>query len=162
MKPTRPWPLAVIVICCALAAWLVVRATFTSLPPLPWTSALTLLLLAAAEGLTGRNVRARILGRGAAKPMPPIAIARMAVLARASSAAAAVVAGLAAGFLAYVGGSLDKTVPRDDAYSAGATLVAAVILGGAALYLEHCCRTPEPPEEDEEGGQRPGNQSGVR
>jgi hypothetical protein len=161
MKPTRPWPLAAIVICCALAAWLVVRAAFASLPPLPWTSALTLLLLAAAEGLSARNVRARILGRGTARPMPPIAIARMAVLAKASAAVAAVVAGLAAGFLAAVGGSLEKAVPRGDAYSAGVTLAAAIVLGGAALYLERCCRTPEPPEEDEQGG-RPGAQSGVR
>lgn len=161
MKPTRTWTLAAVVIGCTLAAWLVVRATFAWLPPLPWTSVPTLLLLAVAEALSGRNVRARILGRGGANPMPPIAMARMAVLAKASSVAAAIVAGLAAGFLAYVGGSLEKTVPRGDAYSAGATLASAIVLGAAALYLEHCCRTPEPPDEEKDGTQ-PGTQSGAR
>ena len=161
MKPTRTWTLAAIVIGCALAAWLTVRVTFTSLPPLPWTSVPTLLLLAVAEVLSGRNVRARILGRGGAKPLPPIAMARMAVLAKASSVAAAIVAGLAAGFLAYVGGSLEKVVPRGDAYAAGATLASVVVLGAAALYLEHRCRTPDPPE-DEKDGTQPGTRRGAR
>ena len=112
MTPTRPWTLAIIAIAAGLAAWLIVRATFTSLPPLPWTSVPTLLLLAVAEGLSGRNLRARVLGRGSAKPMSPIAMARMAVLAKASSVAAAAVGGFAAGFLAYVAASLEKPVPR--------------------------------------------------
>lgn len=153
MKPTSPWTLAVVVVGCALAGWLIVRATFSSLPPLPWTSVPTLLLLAVGEGLSGRNLRARILRQVGTKPLAPIAVARMAVLAKASSVAAAVVAGLAAGFLAYVGGSLDKTVPRGDAYAAAATLVAAIVLAGAALYLERCCRTPEPPVEGQDGSE---------
>ena len=153
MTPTRPWTLATIAIAAALAAWLIVRATFTSLPPLPWTSVPTLLLLAVAEGLSGRNLRARVLGRGGTKPMSPIAMARMAVLAKASSAAAAAVGGFAAGFLAYVAASLEKPVPRGDAFAAGATLASAIVLVAAALYLEHCCRTPEPPDEEPDGRQ---------
>jgi Protein of unknown function (DUF3180) len=147
MTPTRPWTLAIVAIAAGLAAWLIVRATFTSLPPLPWTSVPTLLLLAVAEGLSGRNLRARVLGRGGAKPMSPIAMARMAVLAKASSVAAAAVGGFAAGFLAYVAASLEKPVPRGDAFAAGATLASAIVLVAAALYLEHCCRTPEPPDD---------------
>jgi hypothetical protein len=153
MTPTRPWTLAVIAIVAALAAWLIVRATFSSLPPLPWTSVPTLLLLAAAEGLSGRNIRARVQGRGGAKPMSPIAMARLAVLAKASSVAGAAFGGFAAGFLAYVAASLDKPVPRGDAYAAGATVAAAIVLVAAALYLEHCCRTPEPPDEGPDSGQ---------
>ena len=79
--------------------------------------------------------------------MSPIAMARMAVLAKASSVAAAAVGGFAAGFLAYVAASLEKPVPRGDAFAAGATLASAIVLVAAALYLEHCCRTPEPPDE---------------
>jgi hypothetical protein len=154
MTPTRPWTLAGIAICCALAAWLIVRASFTSLPPLPWTSVPALVVLALAEAVSGRNLRARIRGRPGAKPVAPIAVARMAVLAKASSAAAAVIGGFAAGFLAYVSASLDKAVPRGDAVSAGATLAAAVVLAVAALYLEHCCRAPDPPE-DAPGGPSP-------
>jgi hypothetical protein len=157
MTPTRPWTLAIVAIAAGLAAWLIVRATFTSLPPLPWTSVPTLLLLAVAEGLSGRNLRARVLGRGSAKPMSPIAMARMAVLAKASSVAAAAVGGFAAGFLAYVAASLEKPVPRGDAFAAAATLASAIVLVAAALYLEHCCRTPEPPDEGPDG-----TQSGTR
>jgi hypothetical protein len=146
MTPTRPRTLAGIAVACALVAWLIVRATFTALPPLPWTSVPALLLLAMAEGLSGRNLRARIQRRPGAKPIAAIAAARTAVLAKASSAAAAAVGGFAAGFLAYVGASLAKAVPRGDAYAAGATLASAVVLAGAALYLERCCRAPEPPE----------------
>lgn len=161
MMPTRPWTLAVVAIGCALAAWLVVRASFTSLPPLPWTSVPTLLLLAVAEAWSGRNLRARIRGRGGARKMSAIAMARMAVLAKASSVAAAAVGGFAAGFLAYVAGSLEKVVPRGDAFAAGATLASAIALVAAALYLEHCCRTPEPPDEEKDGTQN-GTHNGAR
>jgi hypothetical protein len=161
MRPTRPWTLAVVAIGCALAAWLVVRASFTSLPPLPWTSVPTLLLLAVAEAWSGRNLRARIRGRGGARKMSPIAMARMAVLAKASSVAAAAVGGFAAGFLAYVAGSLEKVVPRGDAFAAGATLASAIVLVAAALYLEHCCRTPESPDEEKDGTQN-GTHNGAR
>jgi hypothetical protein len=154
MKPTRPRTLAGIAIACAVVAWLIVRATFTSLPPLPWTSAPALLLLAIAEGMSGRNLRARILGRPGTKPIAAIAVARMAALAKASSAAATAVGGFAAGFFAYVGGSLDKAVPRGDAFAAGAIFASAIILAWAALYLEHCCRAPEPPAEGTEGAPR--------
>jgi Protein of unknown function (DUF3180) len=156
MTPTRPWTLAAIAIGCALAGWLIVRATFTSLPPLPWTSVPALLLLAMAEGVSGRNLRARIRGRAGTKPIAPIAVARMAVLAKASSAAAAAIGGFAAGFLAYVSASLEKAVPRGDAFAAGATLASAIVLTAAALYLEHCCRAPEPPKEDSDNDSQRG------
>jgi hypothetical protein len=156
MTPTRPWTLAGIAICCALAAWLIVAASFTSLPPLPWTSVPALLILALAEAVSGRNLRARIRGRPGTKPVAPIAAARMAVLAKASSVAAAAIGGFAAGFLAYVSASLEKAVPRGDAFSAGATLAAAIVLATAALYLEYCCRTPKPPDEGQDDPARRG------
>jgi hypothetical protein len=154
VTPTRPWTLAGIAIGCALLAWLIVRASFTSLPPLPWTSVPALVILALAEVVSGRNLRARISGRRGTKPVAPIAAARMAVLAKASSVAAAAIGGFAAGFLAYVSASLEKAVPRGDAFSAGATLAAAAVLAAAALYLENCCRTPEPPEDDQDPARR--------
>jgi len=159
MTPTRPWTLVVVAAVCALVVWLIVRASFTGLPPLPWTAVPALLILAIAESFSGRNLKARIQGRRGGKPLAPIAVARMAALAKASSLGGAVFAGFAAGFLIYTGGSLDKSVPRSDAIHSGATLVAAVILVAAALYLEHCCRAPTPPDDEDEGG-RPGARSG--
>jgi hypothetical protein len=142
VKPTRPGTLAAIAAVCALAAWLAVRATFAGLPTLPWTAVPALLLLAMGETGIGRNLRRRIRGRRSGKPVAPLAVAQVVALAKASSVAATALGGLAAGFLIYVLGSLNKTVPRGDALAAGATLASAAALVAAALYLENCCRAP--------------------
>ena len=142
MTPTRPWTLLVVAAVCALVAWLIVRSTFSSLPTLPWTAAPAMLLLAAAETVSGRNLRARIRGRRAGRPLAPIAVVRMAALAKASSVGGAAFGGLAAGFFIYTLGLLSVTVPRNDAINAGTTVVVAAILVAAALYLERSCRAP--------------------
>jgi hypothetical protein len=152
VRPTRPGTLAAIAVICGVAAWLAVRATFASLPTLPWTAVPALLLLAIGETGIGRNLRARIRGRGSGKPVAPMAVAQVVALAKASSAAAAALGGLAAGFLIYVAGSLDKTVPRGDAIAAGLTLASAAVLVAAALYLENCCRAPPPQAQDDPPG----------
>jgi uncharacterized protein DUF3180 len=160
MKQTRPWTLVAVAAACALVVWLIVRLTFTTLPPLPWTAVPALLILAIAEGFSGRNLRARIQGRRGGKPLAPIAVARMAALAKASSLGGAVFGGFGAGFLVYTLGKTDKVVPRNDAIAAGATLASAILLVAAALYLERSCRAPTPPD-DEDSRSRP-KQPGVR
>jgi Protein of unknown function (DUF3180) len=148
MTPTRPWSLLAVAALCGVAAWLVVRSRFGQLPTLPWSAAPALLVLAAAEALSGRNLRARLQGRRSGKPLAPIAVARMAALAKASSLGAAAFGGIAAGFFAYTAGLLDMTVPRGDAINAGITVAAAAILVAAALYLERCCRAPSRDSDD--------------
>jgi hypothetical protein len=152
---TRPGTLAGIFAICAIVAWLAVRATFTDLPLLPITAVPALAALAIAEALIGRNVRRRLTGRTVAKPLAPIAVARLVALAKASSAAAAALGGLAGGYLIYVLRELDKTVPARDAKVAGATVVAALALIGAALYLERCCRAPKPPRDSDDDSEHP-------
>ena len=154
MTPTRPWTLLAVAAACAVAAWLVVRASFANLPTLPWTAVPAMLLLAVAEALSGRNLRARISGRRRGKPLAPIAVARMVALAKASSLGGAAFGGLAAGFLAYTVGLLNLSVPRHDAINAAATVVAAAILVAAALYLEYCCRAPRDRDDDGDGSLR--------
>jgi Protein of unknown function (DUF3180) len=158
MTPTRIRTLVTVAACCAVVAWLVVRLVYSELPPLPWTGVPALLLLAAAEAWSGRSVRARLHGRG--RPVPPIAVARMAALAKATSLAAAVVGGFAAGFLLYVAESLDKPAYRADAYAAAGTVGAAVLLTLAALYLENGCRVPadkDGPDTPPDSGGPPGD-----
>jgi hypothetical protein len=145
MTPTRVRTLVIIAVVCAVIAWLLLRQAYSSLPPLPWTGVPALLLLAVAEAWTGRSLRSRLRGRG--KPIPPIAVARMAALAKATSLAAAFVGGFAAGFLLYVASSLDKAAYRADAYVSASTFGAAVVLALAALYLEYGCRVPTPQDE---------------
>ncbi|HEV8278809.1 MAG TPA: DUF3180 domain-containing protein [Streptosporangiaceae bacterium] len=140
MTPTRVWTLVIIAAVCAIISWLLLRQVYSVLPALPWTGVPALLLLAAGEAWSGRSLRARLRGRG--RPVHPIAVARMAALAKATSLAAACVGGFAAGFLLYVAPSLDKAAYRADAYASAGTFVSAVVLILAALYLENGCRVP--------------------
>jgi hypothetical protein len=153
MMPTRIRTLVLAALISAVLAWLVLRLVYVTLPLLPWTAVPALGLLAAAEAVSGRNVRARLRGEGTR--IPPITVARMAALAKASSLAAAIIGGLAAGFLIYVLGSLDKPAYRRDALVSGITLVAALALVLAALYLEHGCRVPTRRDQDGEAGGPP-------
>ena len=155
MKPTRISTLVIIAVVCAAAGWVLLRAVYAKLPPLPWTGVPALLIAAAAEAWTGRDLRARIAGpprrgrgqgaRRDLKPPAPLFVSRMVALAKASAVAAAIIAGFAAGFDFYLAGSLTASVPREDALTAVFTFVAAVLLGCAALYLENSCRVPEDP-----------------
>jgi Protein of unknown function (DUF3180) len=166
VKPTRISTLVIIAVVCAAAGWVLLRAVYAKLPPLPWTGVPALLIAAVAEAWTGRDLRMRIAARGSGqgprrsgqgargsgqgardlKPPAPLFVSRMVALAKASAVAAAIIAGFAAGFDFYLAGSLTASVPREDALTAVITFVAAVLLGCAALYLENSCRVPEDPD----------------
>ena len=151
MTPIRPWPLALAAVVSGAGAWLLIRFGYAHFPPLPWTAAAALLVLALAEAWSGRNVRAQVRGQPrSSRRITPIAIARLAVLAKASAMAAAIFGGASAGFLGYLGGIVAKPAPRRDTIVAGVTLIAALVLAAAAVYLERSCRTPEPPEDTTE------------
>jgi Protein of unknown function (DUF3180) len=147
MRPTRVSTLLVVAVICAAVSWLLLRSLYQRLPPLPWTGVPALLVAALAEAWTGRDLRARIRGQRGLKPAAPLFVSRMVALAKASSLAAAAVAGFAAGFDLYLSGQLSAAVPRQDAVAAAATFAAAVVLACAALYLEYCCRVP--PDRDD-------------
>jgi len=149
MKPTRTSTLVIVAVVCAVAAWLLLKSVYEHLPPLPWTGVPALLVAALAEAWTGRDLKARIAGRRGLKPAAPLFVSRMVALAKASSLAAAAIAGLSAGFVIYLSGSLNAPVPRQDALTAAVTLGAAVVLACAALYLEYCCRVPNAPGRDQ-------------
>ena len=147
MKPTRISTLVIIAVVCAAAGWLLLRAVYAKLPPLPWTGVPALLIAAVAEVWTGRDLKARITGRRQGlKPVAPLFVTRMVALAKATSVAAAIIAGFTAGFDFYLAGSLNASTPRADALTAVITFVAAVLLACAALYLENSCRVPEDPD----------------
>jgi hypothetical protein len=146
MTPTRLRTLFLIAVAVAAVSWLVLHAAYGSLPPLPWTMVPALIIAAGGEVITGRGLQARILRRPGAKPVPPLQVARMVALAKASSLAAAVIGGAAAGFAGAAVGSLPAPAARHDVFAASSTFVAAVVLAVAALYLERCCRVPEDPD----------------
>jgi hypothetical protein len=148
MKPSHPSFLVALVIVIGLITWAVMETAYVSLPPLPWTAVPTLLLLALGEAFTGVNVLRRIRRRPGTKPVEPLVVARMAVLGKASAHAAAVLTGVFAGFAAGLADSLDKPTPREDFFASGGTCLAALVLAGAAYFLEYACRVPKDPDEE--------------
>jgi Protein of unknown function (DUF3180) len=146
MTPTRLRTLFLIAVVLAVVSWLLLHTVYGSLPPLPWTMVPALIIAAGGEVITGRGLYARILRRPGTKPVPPLQVARMVALAKASSLAAAVIGGVAAGFAGAAAGSLPARAAGHDLLTASSTFGAAVVLAVAALYLERCCRVPEDPD----------------
>jgi hypothetical protein len=83
-------------------------------------------------------------------------VARLAALAKASAHAAAVLAGVFGGFALALSDLLDLATPRRDFWVSGGTAVSALILVGAAYFMEYACRVPKGPddEDDDRGASR--------
>jgi hypothetical protein len=149
MRPTRLSVLVALTSLIGIISWLVVSRQYESLPALPFAGSLTLVILAVGEFTFALAVRRRL--RNPAKParraLEPLFVARLAVLAKASSHAAAVVAGLYGGFFVYTLQHLGHGRVNTDARTSGLSLVAALVLVGAALFLEHSCRVPRGPDD---------------
>jgi len=148
MTPTRPRTLLLIAVVAGVVTWAVLTAVYASLPPLTWTLVPALLIAAGIEAWTGRDLRARIQGHRNAKPAPPLFVARIVALAKATSQTAALLAGVCAGFMVYLSGMTSAPTPRADLVDASLSFGASLILLAAALYLEYCCRVPKDPDGD--------------
>jgi hypothetical protein len=148
----RPTSLSVLVVAglaAAAAGWLMLSAFYARMPALPWPPIIVIAALAVAEGFLAQNTAARIQRRPGAPPVDALAVARYAVLAKASSLAGALSAGFSAGLLAWL--ALEPTkAARDDIPAAIGGVVAALALVGAALWLEHSCRVPDQGDRSDE------------
>ena len=145
MNPTRPRFLLIIALACGAVTWALLHLIYTRLPPLTWSFVPALLIAAGMEAWAGRNLRAQIMGERGQRAQP-LFVARMLVLAKASSQVAAIFGGVALGFMVYVSTMLDASTPRADMVTSGLTFAAALLLSVAALWLEYCCRVPKPPD----------------
>jgi hypothetical protein len=153
MKPTRPRDLLAVALVTAVLANLVVRLSYGSLPAFPLLAGATLGVLGAAEAVAGNALRARIRRRPGTQPVQPLVTARAVVVAKASALAGAVMAGVWGGLLAHVlPRAAGVTAAAGDALSGGVGLVCALGLVGGALWLEYCCRAPDEPGDDPDGG----------
>ncbi|KKE98912.1 DUF3180 domain-containing protein [Mycolicibacterium obuense] len=154
MGLTRARDLVAGAVAAAVLGYLLVRATYRYFPPITVWTGISLLGVAVALAGWGFYVRARVrdgeigVGRGR---LHPLAVARSVVIAKAAAWMGAVVLGWWVAVAAYV-------LPRRDALRVAAadspgTVVAALCalaLVAAALWLQHCCRSPEdtPPDAD--------------
>ena len=159
MRATRPWTLLVVAIAAAAVTWAVLTAVYSSLPPLTWTLVPALLIAAGAEAWMGRDLRARIAGKRAGRPAPPLFVARMVALAKASSQAAALLGGISAGFMIYLSGMASAPTPRADLVDASLSFGSCLVLLAAALFLEYCCRVPGDHDGDDDPVPPPPQQS---
>jgi hypothetical protein len=157
--PTRARTLLLILVIAAAVTWALLNAIYTSLPPLTWTGVPALLIAAGVEAWAGRDLRARIQGKRRARPAPPLFVARIVALAKASSQTAALLAGICAGFMIYLSGMASAPTPRADLVDASLSFGACLVLLAAALFLEYCCRVPRNPEDDDDQVPPPPSQS---
>ena len=152
ITPTRPRDLVLPALAAAVAVHLLVRVGYGSLPPFPASAGVPLAVLGAAEAVAGSVLRARIRHRPGTRPVQPLVAARAVLVARASALAGALVAGAWAGLLGYVAPrSADLTAAAGDTVAASVGLAGALALVGGALWLQHCCRTPDDPPEEPDG-----------
>ena len=155
MGPTRKRDLATTAVLTAVAGYLLVTLLYRWFPPITVWTGVSLLAVAIAEAVWALQVRNKIndgeIGEGAGR-LHPLAVARSVLIAKASAWVGALMLGWWSAVLAYL-------VPRRSALrvaaedTAGAAVAAgcALALVVAALWLQHCCRSPGEPPEDPDG-----------
>ncbi|MCT7657955.1 DUF3180 domain-containing protein [Mycobacterium deserti] len=152
MGPTRKRDLTAAVVIVAVVGYVLVTLTYRWFPPLTLWTGVSLLAVAIAEAGWGVFVRAKINdGRIGDGPgwLHPLAVARSVVIAKASAWVGALVLGWWLGVLGYL-------LPRRSTLrvagedTAGALVAAACALAlvSAALWLQHCCMSPQEPPDD--------------
>jgi len=156
LEPTRPINLVVAAAVSAVAAFVFIRQYFGDIPDLTWFGGLTMAGLAAVEAVAARNTRARIERRPRAGVLNPLLVARLAVLAKASSLAGAIFAGAYAGVAAWALSERARLGVAERTFAPALVgVIGALALVAAALFLEWSCRVPKQPDEDEDNPERP-------
>ncbi|MGB9227954.1 DUF3180 domain-containing protein [Mycobacterium sp.] len=155
MGPTRKRDLTAAVVGAAVLGYLLVMALYRWFPPITIWTGVSLLLVAVAEALWARNVRAKI-GEGEIGDAPgwlhPLAVARTLVVAKASAWVGALVLGWWIGILVYFLPRMSwQRAVAEDVAGAVVAAVSALALVIAALWLQHCCKSPHDPTEHGEG-----------
>lgn len=168
MTPVSRRDLGVLAVGLVVASWLLVRAFYGQLPPLDWWLPAPLAVLAAAEAWGARTVRERLAalrrgrtgappatrapGPAPVRPVEPMMVARMAVLAQASAWMGAAFAGVWGGVLVHVAPQVGRLqAAGGDAGTAVLGVGCSAALVAAALWLESVCRVPPEDRDPSEG-----------
>jgi hypothetical protein len=137
MRRTGPLDLLFPFLILGITAYVLLRTSYSSLPPLGYFVPVPLAALGIAELILARRVRAAVRHVRDAKPMTAIAIARCVALGKASSLVGAAVAGAAAALLARVLPEADTVrAAANDARVGVLLLASAVLVVIAGLLLE--------------------------
>ncbi len=160
VRPTSPAALVLAAVVAGAGGWVLFDRFYGVLPALPVLPGVTLLLVAAVEGIAAWTTGRRINRAPGTEPVNPLVVARYVLVAKASATAGALFAGAYGGILLWVVQQRDQLkAAGDDVVPAAAGLVGSGLLVLAALWLERSCRIPEQPEDDRDRD-RPGGRRG--
>ena len=155
MKFTRIRDLVAIALVAGLLTAIVLRLVYSDLPALPRAAGVTFGVLAVVEAILAWQLRTRIAGKPGARPVQPLTAARAVALAKASSLVGALMVGVWAGVLVTVLPLLAVSSAANEDWTTGLVgLVGSAALVAAALWLEHCCKAPDPPQRNDNLGLR--------
>ncbi len=157
MGPTRKRELTAAVVGAAVVGYLLVMLLYRWFPPLTVWTGLSLLAVAIAEALWARYVRTKIadgeIGDGPGW-LHPLSVARSVMVAKASAWMGATVLGWWVGVLVYL---LPRRswlrVAAEDTSGSVVAALSALALVVAALWLQHCCKSPQDPADHAEGAE---------
>ncbi len=146
MGLTRLRDLAAAAALVAVLGFLAIRGLYRYFPPITLWTGLSLLAVAAVEAWWAASVRGRIrdgrVGVGAGR-LHPLAVARSVAIAKASAWAGALMLGWWIAVLAYlVPRRAELRVAAADTPGAAVAAVSASALVAAAMWLQHCCKSP--------------------
>jgi hypothetical protein len=154
MGPTRKRDLTAATVAAGVASYLLVVLLYRWFPPITVWSGLSLLGVALAEAGWAFYVRAKInngqIGDGPGW-LHPLAVARSVLIAKASAWVGALVLGWWVGVLVYLLPRRSTLrVAGEDTPGAVVAAACALALVIAALWLQHCCKSPEEPPDNSE------------
>lgn len=152
MGLTRKRDLAGAVFVAAVLSYLSIRLIYRYFPPVTLFTGLSLLALAVAEAAWGVSVRRRIrdgrVGVGGGR-LHPLSVARSVAIGKASAWVGALALGWWTGVLAYLAPRrADLRVAGADTPGVAVAAVSALLLIVGALWLQHCCKSPDDSNSD--------------
>ncbi|MER7405538.1 DUF3180 domain-containing protein [Streptomyces sp. NPDC000070] len=157
MKELRIRVLVGVFVVAGVLSWAGARLwnSIGTLPSVPVAAPIVLALLAVVLLATALSLRARLKAQRERQPdakgVDPMMAARAVVFGQASALVAALVAGMYGGTGVFLLESLDNPARRDQAISAGFSVLAGIGVIAAALFLERVCKLPEDDEHDGTG-----------
>ena len=155
MGPTRKRDLTAAGVLAAVVGYLVVVLLYQYFPPIDVWTGMSLLAVAIIEAGWAFYVRAKISDGeiGDARGwLHPLAVARSVLIAKASAWVGALVLGWWIAVLTYLLPRRSTLrVAGEDTAGAVVAAVSALALVVAALWLQHCCKSPQEPQDNADG-----------
>ncbi|MDH6626532.1 membrane protein DedA with SNARE-associated domain [Streptomyces sp. LBL] len=157
MRELRIRVLAGVFVVAGILSWAGARLwnSVGTLPSVPLAAPIVLAVIAVILLSTALSIRARLKAqrerRPEAKGVDPLMAARAVVFGQASALVAALVSGMYGGTGVFLLESLDIPARRDQAISAGFSVLAGIAVIAAAIFLERVCKLPEDDDDNNTG-----------